>query len=268
MTAMQPLNLPESVVAYLRDKRVPDLMERLLHELIVNQPDDPLSFLAGVLSTPVVPKVMLCSPPAGGKATQSRMLVEKYNLVRISSSELLRTEVKNGTPIGKQAEPFMMKGEMVPDSIVNALVDQKLNGPEATKNGWLLEGYPRCKNQALALQMAGHIPQVFFFLDVPDAVVMERLEGRRIDPETGRVYHLAFDPPTDGDVLARLEQRPDDAKDRAKKRLANYHRNINEVEDCYRSCFFRVNADREKEEVFESLSYLLDSKFPGTAPPA
>ncbi|KAJ9442225.1 Adenylate kinase 2 [Diplonema papillatum] len=67
-------------------------MERLLHELIVNQPDDPLSFLVGVLSTPVVPKVMLCSPPAGGKATQSRMLVEKCNLVRISSSELLRTE--------------------------------------------------------------------------------------------------------------------------------------------------------------------------------
>ena len=234
-------NLPEEAVAYLRDKKIPDLMEHLLHELIVNQPEDPLRFLSQVLSSPIVPKIMISGPPAGGKGTQSKLIVDIFNVTHISTGELLRSEVSKGTPIGKQVEHSILKGELVSDSIIIDLVKQRMNRDDVKTKGWLLDGFPRTKNQAISLQALGYIPQVFFRLQVPDDVSVERIEGRRYDPVTGTCYHLTFKPPPqDPEIVRRLEQRSDDSRENAKKRIATYHRNTSEVEDCYRSILQRV----------------------------
>ena len=232
--------LPEQAVNYLQKKRIPDLIEHILHELIVHQPENPLKYLAQTLASPVTLKLILCGPPAGGKHTQAEMLSEKFGLVLVSARDLLTKEVSRGGGAAKQIDAAMGKGELVADSVVTDLIHDRLKQEDAVKKGWLLEGFPRTKNQALSLQTAGLLPKAFIHIDLPEATISERVEGRRVDPKTGRTYHLTFDPPTDPDVISRLEQRADDTKERANRRLAAYQRNTIEIEHCYKSVIHRV----------------------------
>eukprot|EP01061_Rhynchopus_euleeides_P016882 TRINITY_DN28221_c0_g1_i2.p1 TRINITY_DN28221_c0_g1~~TRINITY_DN28221_c0_g1_i2.p1 ORF type:complete len:267 (+),score=94.04 TRINITY_DN28221_c0_g1_i2:306-1106(+) len=249
--------LPEQAVNYLRNKKIPDLMEHLLHELVVHQPENPLKFLAQTLSSPVTLKLILCGPPAGGKKTQCEMLSEKFGLVHVSARDLLTKEVTTGSSVGKLIESHMVRGELVPDSVIVDLIQARLSQDDAVKKGWLIEGFPRTKNQALSLQTAGLIPQAFIHIDLPETVVTERIEGRRHDPVTHRVYHLAFDPPSDPEVISRLEQRVDDTKERASKRLAAYYRNTVEIEHCYKSVIHRIDGDKGKSDIAEDLTNIV-----------
>ena len=233
-------SLPETAVQYLREKQIPDLIEHLLHELIIHQPEDPLKFLSQVLSQPVTLKLILCGPPAAGKKTQSEALCKQFGLVHIGARDLLQAEASKGTAIGKNIEASMARGELVPDATIIDLIQKRLAESDAVQKGWLIEGFPRTKNQALSLQTSGFIPQAFMHIDIPADVIAERIEGRRFDPVTSKVYHLAFDPPTDPEVMSRLEQRGDDTRERSERRLAAYYRTTAEIELCYKSAIHRV----------------------------
>lgn len=256
--------LPEDVVKYMRDKNVPDLMEYLLQELVAAKAESPTAFLRELLSKPITPKILICGPPASGKGTQCEYIVEKFGVVHISTGDLLRDEVKRETEEGKQAKEYMDAGGLVPDSIITQMVKNRLSQEDVQQRGWLLDGFPRTKAQALALQDAGIIPQVMTLLEVPDAVVTERVSGRRTDPVTNKVYHLKYNPPPadNPEIMKRLEQRSDDTVDKIANRLSSYHKNTGDILDFYTHVLFKINGDRDKAAVADDVCQAIASRLP------
>lgn len=127
----------------------------------------------------------------------------QYGLDHISVGDLLREQVADGTPIGLKAKEFMDSGNLVPDEVVVDMVVATLDKCE--KTGWLLDGYPRSASQAQALEKRGIRPDVVLLITVPDEVIVDRVVGRRLDPETGNIYHMTFKPPP-ADIVDRLKQ--------------------------------------------------------------
>ena len=173
-------------------------------------------------------KVMIAGAPAAGKGTQCENIVRDYNLVHISVGDLLRAEVAAGTDAGKRAKGFMDAGALVPNEVVVDMVKNRLAEQDVVERGWLLDGYPRSGEQAEAIEEAGIRPDCFLLINVPDEVLVERVTGRRSDPETGAIYHLKFKPPP-AEVVDRLVQRSDDTEEMVVPRLKTYHDNVNAV---------------------------------------
>lgn len=240
---------------YIEEKRVTALFEMLYHELLIRQPQDPIAFLRNLLSNQAVPKIIVSGPPAGGKGTQCQRIVEKYGAVHISTGDILREEVRNKTPLGIQAQSYMNHGMLVPDNVMVQLVTQRMQKEDVIKKGWLLDGFPRTRAQALAMQLQGIIPDVVILLDVNDEILLERIEGRRVDPLTGKVYHLKFNPPPidEVDLFGRLEQRSDDTSESIRRRLEIYHRNERDIVSCYSTLITRVEGTRDAATVFEDI---------------
>ncbi|KAI5063234.1 hypothetical protein GOP47_0021781 [Adiantum capillus-veneris] len=157
-------------------------------------------------------KVMISGAPASGKGTQCELIVKNHDLVHVSAGDLLRAEVAAGTENGKRAKEYMTKGELVPNEIIVNMVKERLNQPDAQQKGWLLDGYPRSKSQADAIEATGLRPDVFILLEVPDDVLIDRVVGRRLDPVAGKIYHLKFSPPETKEIADRLTQRFDDTE--------------------------------------------------------
>ncbi|MFS7981913.1 putative adenylate kinase [Helianthus anomalus] len=157
---------------------------------------------------------MISGAPASGKGTQCEMIVQKFGLVHISTGDLLRSEVAAGSEIGNQAKEYMNSGRLVPDEVVTTMVIGRLSRDDAKEKGWLLDGFPRSFAQAQSLEKM-KIPDIFIALDVPDEILIDRCVGRRLDPETGKIYHIKNFPPETEEVKARLITRADDTEEKA-----------------------------------------------------
>ncbi len=168
--------------------------------------------------------LLLVGPPGAGKGTQSTAIVERYGIPQVSTGDIIRGAIRAGTELGQQARSFADAGRLVPDELVNRLVAERLARPDCAR-GFLLDGYPRTVVQAAALDAmlsgTGRALDHALFLEVADGVLLERITGRRSDPETGRVYHVIFDPPPT-EVASRLIQRPDDTEAVFGQRLIEY----------------------------------------------
>jgi adenylate kinase len=160
--------------------------------------------------------------PASGKGTQAAVLTEKFGVPKVSTGDMLRAALKEGTPLGKEAAKFMNNGGLVPDSVVIGLVEERLQQPDA-KAGFILDGFPRTVPQAEALESLlkrlGTPLEVVVQIDVPRDLLMERATLRRTDKRTGQIYHLKYSPPPPD---AELEHRADDQEETVKKRLDAY----------------------------------------------
>jgi adenylate kinase len=189
------------------------------------------------------PKIIISGAPGSGKGTQCENIVKKYGVVHISTGDVLREHVKNGTELGKTAKGHMEKGELVPDALVIAMVKDKLSDPAVASKGWLLDGFPRTPEQAKALGDLGVTADCFLQLEVPDSILVERICGRRTDPVTGKIYHLKFNPPpNDSTVINRLQHRKDDTEEALCTRLEQYHKNVNGIKDFYKDISREVNG--------------------------
>jgi adenylate kinase len=135
-----------------------------------------------------VHRLIISGAPASGKGTQCEKIIEEFKVPHLSTGDMLRAAVKAGSPLGKEAKAYMDAGKLVPDSLVINLVKEKLATPECVNGGWLLDGFPRTGEQAKALQQANINPDKVILLDVPDAALIERVTGRRTDPETGTAW--------------------------------------------------------------------------------
>jgi len=197
-------------------------------------------------------KIIISGAPASGKGTQCEKIKEEFGLAHISAGDLLRAEVAAGTEAGMRAEGFMKAGELVPDEVVITMVKNRLAEDDAQTKGWLLDGYPRSASQAAALKEAGIEPDVFLLLEVPDEILIERVVGRRMDPETGKIYHMKYFPPP-ADIVDRLTQRSDDNEEAARNRLATHARNVDAVLDNYRDIMVQIDGNRDKEAVFNDI---------------
>lgn len=153
--------------------------------------------------------VAVAGPPACGKGTQCALLLERYGMVHISTGDLLRARKK----FMPELREYMDRGALVPDEVVCAVLEQRLAEGDCSVRGVLLDGFPRTKKQAEILLKLGVSVTHLIVLGVPDEVVVERVEGRRIDPVSGKVYHTKYNPPpAAGVVAARLIQRADDTR--------------------------------------------------------
>jgi len=171
-------------------------------------------------------RLILLGPPGAGKGTQAAYLMEKYNIPQISTGDMLRAAVKDGTDLGLEAKKFMDAGGLVPDTVIIGLVKERINQDDCS-NGFLFDGFPRTIPQANALNDAGVDIDYVIEIDVNDEEIIKRLSGRRVHPESGRTYHVLFNTPkVEGidDVSGEpLVQRDDDKEETIKKRLEVYH---------------------------------------------
>lgn len=206
-------------------------------------------------------KIIIAGAPASGKGTQCEIIKEKFGVVHLSTGDMLRAAVAAQTEVGKSAKEFMDSGKLVPDEVIIGVVKDRLDEDDCAKNGWLLDGFPRTQAQAIALEDAGISADCFLFLNVPDDVLVERVVGRRTDPETGKIYHMTFSPPDDEDVKARLEQRSDDTEEKVVVRLEQFHANVDAVKDSYTDISVVIEGNRAPSDVSGDIIEAINSKI-------
>ncbi|PRQ20302.1 putative adenylate kinase [Rosa chinensis] len=209
-------------------------------------------------------RIMISGAPASGKGTQCELITQKYDLVHVAAGDLLRAEIASGSENGKRARAYMDKGQLVPDEIVVMMVKERLLQPDSQEKGWLLDGYPRSSSQAIALKEFGFEPDLFILLDVPEEILVDRVVGRRLDPVTGKIYHLKYSPPETPEIAARLTQRFDDTEEKVKLRLHTHHQNVEAVLSLYEDITLKVDGSVTKDDVFAqidgALAKLLEKK--------
>lgn len=202
-------------------------------------------------------RLILVGPPGAGKGTQAKRLVESHDLVHLSTGDMLRAAVKKGTEMGKQADEYMKKGALVPDEVVIGMVLERIQKSDC-KDGFMLDGFPRTRPQAealdTALEEAGLSLDAVVLIQVPDALIVERITGRRSDPETGEIYHVKFNPPPE-EIADRVTQRKDDTEEACQARLEKYHSETAPVVPFYdaKGILIRVDGVGSPDEVTQRI---------------
>lgn len=171
-------------------------------------------------------KLILLGLPGAGKGTQAQHIVSRYGIPQISTGDMLREEIRAGSPLGLEAKGYMDRGALVPDDLVIALVKNRVSRADCAK-GYLFDGFPRTIAQAEAMRYQGVAIDYVVEIEVADAEILRRMSGRRVHPGSGRTYHVEFNPPKvagKDDVTGEdLVQRPDDHEDTVRKRIETYH---------------------------------------------
>ena len=171
-------------------------------------------------------KLIMLGAPGAGKGTQAKFICEKFGIPQISTGDMLRAQVKAGTPLGMEAKKHMDSGGLVPDAVIIGMVKERLKEADC-KNGYLFDGFPRTIPQAEAMKEAGVPLDIVLEIDVPDQDIIDRMAGRRVHLASGRTYHVTYNPPKvagKDDVTGEdLIQRDDDKEETVRHRLDIYH---------------------------------------------
>lgn len=182
-------------------------------------------------------RIILLGCPGAGKGTQAQYLSSYYNIPLISTGDMLRSAIKMQTPLGLQVQQIMQQGELVSDDIIINLVKERISQKDCI-NGYLLDGFPRTIMQAQALDEAKITIDYVIEIFVPDHEIVERLTGRRVHLESGRVYHVKYNPPKiiDRDDITNepLMQRDDDTENTVHERLRIYHEKTESLVEYYK----------------------------------
>ncbi len=210
--------------------------------------------------------LILLGPPGAGKGTQAERLEADFRLPFISTGEMLRSNVKQGTPLGQAAKEHMDAGGLVPDELIVAMATARLDEAD-TQDGFILDGFPRTTAQALALEdlldHAGRRITAVLLVDVPDQEIVRRVAGRRVCVKAGHNYHVDYDPPKTPEVCdqdgSRLVQREDDRPEVVENRLRVYHAQTAPLVDFYedRGLLRRVDGTRPPSAVHDHIRALI-----------
>jgi adenylate kinase len=206
--------------------------------------------------------IVLLGPPGAGKGTQAQVVAREMNLAHISSGDLFRENLKNQTDLGKLAQGYMNRGELVPDDVTIAMVRDRISRPDC-KEGALLDGFPRTPAQADALaemlETMGAKVNSVPYISVPADVLIERLGGRWSCPSCGRVYHEKYNPPQTAGVCdvdgTKLIQRDDDKAETVERRIRVYMEQTSPLIEYYRQkgLLMEVNGEQSIEEVSKDI---------------
>lgn len=181
-------------------------------------------------------KLILLGAPGAGKGTQADIIKQKLGIPTISTGNILRAAVKNGTPTGLKAKAFMDAGQLVPDEVIIGVITERLQESDCA-NGYILDGVPRTIAQAEALEQAGIRFDAVVALEVPDQRIVDRMGGRRVCEHCGASYHIVHIPPKSEGVCdacgGALVQRKDDRPETVLDRLAVYHKETEPLKDFY-----------------------------------
>jgi len=212
-------------------------------------------------------RIILLGAPGAGKGTQAQFLMNKYGIPQISTGDMLRAAIKEGSELGLAAKKIMDAGQLVSDDLIIGLVKERVAKADCAK-GFLLDGFPRTIPQADAMQEAGIKVDHVIEFDVPDDVIVERMSGRRVHPASGRVYHLVYNPPKvagkDDETGEDLVIRADDVEETVRKRLAIYHEQTELLVGYYRKAaergethYHHIDGTLPVEQVSKHLVSLL-----------
>ena len=183
-------------------------------------------------------RIILLGAPGAGKGTQAQAIMDKYGVPQISTGDMLRAAVKEGTPLGLEAKKVMDAGQLVSDELIIGLVKERIAQPDCAK-GFLFDGFPRTIPQAEALKAEGVQIDVVLEIAVDDEEIVKRLSGRRVHEASGRVYHTIYNPPKvegmDDETGEALIQREDDQESTVRKRLDIYHSQTAPLVDYYKN---------------------------------
>ncbi|WP_247001540.1 adenylate kinase [Halosolutus gelatinilyticus] len=206
------------------------------------------------------PRILILGAPGAGKGTQSQKIAEEFDVEHVTTGDALRAN-KDMDISGMDTEydtprEYMDQGELVPDEVVNAIVDEALSQAD----GFVLDGYPRNLEQATELDDMTDL-DVVLYLDVGEEELVHRLTGRRLDPETGDIYHVEYNPPEDPAVEARLEQRDDDTEETVRERLRVFRENTQPVIDHYeeQGDLERVDGEQAPDEVWTDVKDTIEN---------
>ena len=214
-------------------------------------------------------RVILLGAPGSGKGTQAQAITDRYEIPQISTGDMLRAAVREGTELGLAAKSIMDQGLLVSDDIILGLIRERIKTPDCTK-GFLLDGFPRTIAQADGLEALGiEIDAVIEFV-VDDEEIVRRMSGRRVHPASGRSYHIAFNPPKQegvDDVTGEpLIQRDDDSEATVRKRLSVYHEQTKPLVGYYRKksdqgtvCFRSINGIGNVDAITQRLFQALEA---------
>ena len=203
--------------------------------------------------------IVLFGPPGAGKGTQASRISSLTGKPQVSTGDMLRAAVASGSELGAEAKGYMEAGLLVPDEIIIGLISERLQEPDAA-SGLLLDGYPRTIAQAEALAEVEKVSAVIS-IEVPDEAIVERIVGRRMDPETGGIYHIKFNPPP-AELSERVIQRKDDNEDTVWNRLSAYHEQTAPLADWYeqREVLVRIDGNRSIEAVGNAIEDAIASQ--------
>ena len=205
-------------------------------------------------------RLILLGPPGAGKGTQADLLCKEFNIPKISTGDMLREAIANQTDLGKEVSSILDSGALVSDEIIGSLLEERLSNDDCN-NGYLLDGVPRTLGQASILERMGIEFTNVIEIKVDDEVIVNRMSGRRVHPNSGRNYHIDFNPPKkegiDDLTNEPLIQREDDKPETVLKRLDVYHEETKPLSDFYKKVsdggslvYSSVDGSKSVSEVF------------------
>lgn len=210
--------------------------------------------------------IVMLGAPGAGKGTQAAMICDKYDIPHVSTGDIFRANIKNGTELGKKAKAFMDEGKLVPDELTIELLLDRVSQDDCAK-GYVLDGFPRTIPQAEvltnALAKAGEKVDFAINVDVPDENIIKRMSGRRSCPKCGASYHVEFVPPKKEGICdvcgSELIQREDDKPETVKNRLSVYHDQTQPLIEYYEKAgaLQVVDGTKDKDEVFADIVSIL-----------
>lgn len=210
-------------------------------------------------------RLIFLGPPGAGKGTQAKFICRAYNIPQISTGDMLRSQIVQATTLGLRAKSIMDRGELVSDEVILEMVDERLRQPDSAA-GCLFDGFPRTIAQADGLAQLGVLIDAVIELQVPDNDIIDRITGRRVHLQSGRVYHVRFNPPKvidRDDVTGEpLVHREDDREDVVRARLAVYRRQTEPLIDRYRHAdieYFAIDGSESVEDIRATISRVLAS---------
>ena len=212
--------------------------------------------------------IVLFGPPGAGKGTQAKTIIENYQLIHLSTGDMLRSERASGTPLGQEVAAIMDSGSLVSDEIVIRLIQSRIDSnPEA--KGFIFDGFPRTVPQAEALDNAGVAIDAVVEIQVADEELVKRISGRRVHPGSGRVYHVIYNPPkaegVDDETGEPLEQREDDNEETVRERIAVYNEQTAPLVEYYSAkegdalAYVRINGEGDVESIQGQIKSALDA---------
>ena len=195
-------------------------------------------------------KLILLGAPGAGKGTQAEIISEKYNIPTVSTGNIIRAALKNGTEMGLKAKSYIDAGELVPDNVVIGIIKERLSEPDC-KEGYILDGFPRTIPQAVALDDMGFVIDAALSIEVADSEIVKRMSGRRVCEKCGASYHTEYKKPDVEGVCnicgGSLVIRKDDEPETVKNRLNVYHEQTEPLKDFYKSCGKLIEVQGQDE---------------------